>query len=190
MRWSLFKKLSRKLSGSLTGSTVRKEPTVNEGKVCQVWPVLECEYFTEAPEIGLYMPEVWKNECKTAAWRKVRCFLKKAVMFTARLSGAAALTCLYSMKAIESAFQHRGYVAYGGEYLMIPFVFYGVFKVLGIVGALCYWMVRKQKTNKKENENTEHLLSGWRMKQENASLQNILRRLKRRTIRNDFGKKH
>lgn len=131
---------------------MRKEPAADEGKVCQVWLVMECEYSTEAPEIGLYMPEVWKNECKTAAWRKVRCFLKKAVMFTVRLSGAAALTYLYSMKAIESAFLQRGYAAYGGEYLMIPFAFYAIFKVLGIVGALCHWMARKQKINKKEAE--------------------------------------
>lgn len=91
---------------------------------------------------------------KTATWQKARQFFKKAAVFAARLSGAGAVTYLYSVKAIESAFQHRGYAAYGGEYLMIPFVFYGVFKVLGIIGALCHWMTVKQKGRKMRIRNT------------------------------------
>lgn len=72
-------------------------------------------------------------------------FIKKAAFYVLRLSGAAAAACLYSAGAIEIAFRHRGYTAYGGEYLMIPFVFYAVFKALGVTGALCRRILQKQK---------------------------------------------
>jgi len=125
--------------------TVRKSPAANECKVCKVWLVIECKYAAGVPKAGLYLHQMWKNRWKTAAWQKSGRFLKKAAIGMARLSGAAALTYLYSVKAIESAFLHRGYVAYGGEYLMIPFVFYAVFKALGIVGILRKRMFRKQR---------------------------------------------
>ena len=112
----------------------------NEGKVYKVWLIMECEYITEDPKDGLYLPKVWK-----VRQQAVGQFIKKAIIFMARLSGTAALTYLYSVKAIESAFLDRGYVAYGGEYLMIPFVFYAVFKVLGGIGVLCSGIFQKKE---------------------------------------------
>lgn len=47
--------------------------------------------------------------------------------------GITGLTYLYSVWAIRQAFIQRGYRAYGGEYLMIPIIFYGIYKVLDTI---------------------------------------------------------
>ena len=48
---------------------------------------------------------------------------KKLMRFVAKLACAVLATYLFSRWAISWAFQQRGYVAYGGEYLLI-FVFF------------------------------------------------------------------
>ena len=48
---------------------------------------------------------------------------KKLLRFVAKLSCAVLATYLFSRWVISWAFQQRGYVAYGGEYLLI-FVFF------------------------------------------------------------------
>lgn len=48
---------------------------------------------------------------------------KKLLRFVAKLFCALLTTCLFSRWVISWAFQQRGYVAYGGEYLLI-FVFF------------------------------------------------------------------
>ena len=48
---------------------------------------------------------------------------KKLLQFVAKLFCALLTTCLFSRLVISWAFQQRGYVAYGGEYLLI-FVFF------------------------------------------------------------------
>lgn len=48
---------------------------------------------------------------------------KKLLRFVAKLACAVLITYLFGQWAIAWAFQQRGYVAYGGEYLLI-FVFF------------------------------------------------------------------
>ena len=48
---------------------------------------------------------------------------KKLLRFVAKLACAVLITSLFGLWATSWAFQQRGYVAYGGEYLLI-FVFF------------------------------------------------------------------
>ena len=48
---------------------------------------------------------------------------KKLLRFVAKLACAVLITYLFGLWATSWAFQQRGYVAYGGEYLLI-FVFF------------------------------------------------------------------
>lgn len=65
--------------------------------------------------------------------RKVKEVLKKGAMALCNMSGAGLITYLYLVKAIEQAYLQRGYEAYGGEYLMAPFVFCGSYKLFSLV---------------------------------------------------------
>ena len=69
--------------------------------------------------------------------------------------GAALITYLYLVKAIEHAYLQRGYEAYGGEYLIIPFVFYGAYKLLALAIGACGMARRLRK-------------EGWNAKGKNA----------------------
>lgn len=57
---------------------------------------------------------------------------KKLLRFVAKLSCALLTTCLFSRWVISWAFQQRGYVAYGGEYLLILVFFCIVVKLLNL----------------------------------------------------------
>lgn len=123
MRW---KTLSLLLIGKSNGLIERKEPEIDESEVCEMWFVMEGQCATEDSKIWLYLSHMWKNK-----WPVVREFLKRAAIPVFRLLGTAGLTYLYLVWAIEQAFLERGYKAYGGEYLIVPFVFYGIYGVMG-----------------------------------------------------------
>jgi len=105
---------------------------VDEGRVYKVWFVVEYKQAAENSKAGLYLSEMWK-----AGWPSVRRFLRKAAVSGARVLAAAGVTYLYTAWSIEQAFLQRGYKAYGGEYLIIPFVFYGAYKSLAGISRLC-----------------------------------------------------
>lgn len=63
---------------------------------------------------------------------------KKAALYISRLSASAGMTYLYIRWSVRQAYIYRGYDACGGEYLIIPFVFYGIFKVSGYLTKLYY----------------------------------------------------
>lgn len=71
--------------------------------------------------------------------------LKKAAVILCNILGAVLITCLYLIKAIEQAYLQRGYVAYGGEYLMVPFVFWGAYKLLSLSFRVCNMARRRRK---------------------------------------------
>jgi len=101
----------------------------DESVVCKVWIIMECQCLAEDSKV------------RKSKWQTVRRFIKKAVPDGFKLFGTIVLTYLYSMWSIEQAFLQRGYKAYGGEYLMIPFVFYGLYKIFGEIQKLfneCY----------------------------------------------------
>lgn len=105
----------------------------DEGAVCKVWIIMECRCLAEDSKVRVYLSKVRKSK-----WQAARRFIKKAAPHVIRLFGAIALTYLYSVWSIEQAFIQRGYKAYGGEYLVIPFVFYGIYKVFGWIQKLFY----------------------------------------------------
>ena len=115
----------------------------DEGAVCNVWIIMECQCITEDSKVRVYLSKVRKGK-----WQATRRFIKKAAPHVLRLLGAVALTYLYSAWSIEQAFIQRGYKAYGGEYLIIPFVFYGVYKVLGGIQKLFHGGVTYENLSK------------------------------------------
>lgn len=115
--------LFRQLPGNSIGLTERKG--TDECKVRKVWVILECQYITEDSEVGVYLPAVQKERQVPGP------FFKKAILVVLKLALSALLTFPYAVWSIEYAFLQRGYKAYGGEYLFIPFVFYVTFLILG-----------------------------------------------------------
>lgn len=69
--------------------------------------------------------------------RRSRKFLRKAAIILGNVLGAALITYLYLVKAVEHAYLQRGYEAYGGEYLIVPFVFYGAYKLVSLITRVC-----------------------------------------------------
>lgn len=52
------------------------------------------------------------------------------LIFVTCLAGAIILTYLFSLTVIKSAYLQRGYIAYGGEYILIIVFFLAAFKLL------------------------------------------------------------
>lgn len=77
--------------------------------------------------------------------------LKKAWPMVCRMSVAAAVTYLYSLWAIEQAYIQRGYKAYGGEYLLLPLVAWGVYDALTVVAKISH-AVRAWRKERKAYE--------------------------------------
>lgn len=57
---------------------------------------------------------------------------EKALSIIFRVLISATITLLFGVWAIECAYLERGYQAYGGECLLIIFVFYIAFKISGL----------------------------------------------------------
>lgn len=102
---------------------------LDESRVCEVWLIVEYQCIKDHSKIGLCMSKMQKVWCK-----KGRRLFKRIVMLMAtvrfRLFASAILTYIYAVWSAEQAFLQRGYKAYGGEYLAIPFVFWGAYKGL------------------------------------------------------------
>ena len=78
-----------------------------------------------------------ENLIKLTVSRRSRKFLRKAAIILVNVLGAILITYLYLIKAIEHAYLQRGYEAYGGEYLIVPFVFYGAYKLVSLIIKVC-----------------------------------------------------
>lgn len=78
-------------------------------------------------------------KCETESIRKgddlseIRQFCMKFIWIAYRLFVAGAAAYLCGAWAIKWACAQRGYKAYGGEYFVIPLVFYTVYKGLGLL---------------------------------------------------------
>ncbi len=100
-----------------------------KGRSIRVWIIIEYPYVTGNFKVWIYFPQIRKSKQQIT-----KRFLKKVAPYIYRLFGAVGLTYLYLIWVTEQALIQRGYKAYGGEYIIVPFVFYGFYKILGIVG--------------------------------------------------------
>lgn len=108
-----------------------------KAKVYEVWFIMECQCIEEDSSNCLFLSKVRK------AWRtKIKRGLKKTAEFMTttgcRIAGSALLTGIYVAWSAEQAFLQRGYKAYGGEYLAIPFVFLWTYAGLGWIACLVH----------------------------------------------------
>ncbi len=115
----------------------KKGLDLDEGKVYEVWFIMECQCIEEDSSNWLFLSKVRK------AWQtKAKRVLKKAAEFMAmtgcRIAGSALLTGMYAVWSAEQAFFQRGYKAYGGEFLAIPFVFWWTYAGLGWIACLVH----------------------------------------------------
>lgn len=77
---------------------------------------------------------------------KISRFFIKFILLVYRLCISGTITYLCTTWTIEFASSQRGYKAYGGEYFIIPLVFYTTYKGMGFLKRL------SQKTCKKEGK--------------------------------------
>lgn len=108
-----------------------------KAKVYEVWFIMECQCIEEDSSNCLFLSKVRK------AWRtKIKRGLKKAAEFMTttgcRIVGSALMTGIYVAWSAEQTFLQRGYKAYGGEYLAIPFVFWWTYAGLGWIAWLLH----------------------------------------------------
>ena len=89
------------------------------------WIVREHPCLTEDSKVKVYL---FKQNQKPV----MNGLFRKAMRFTLRLLGAAIVTYLFAFWIIEKAFLERGYAAYGGEYILIAFVFFVIYKLMNI----------------------------------------------------------
>lgn len=91
----------------------------------KLWIVREHPCFTEDSKVKVYL---FKQNRKPV----INGFFKKTMKFMLQLLGAATVTYLFSLWIIGQAFRERGYIAYGGEYILIAFVFFATYKLMNI----------------------------------------------------------
>lgn len=106
-------------------------------RIHRVWFVVEYQHTKRDSRIKKDLFKEWRIRKK-----KVGKIVAKLVSvinthaFTA--ISAAILTGIYAVWSIDQAFVQRGYRAYGGEWFAIPFVFIGLYKILGWLAEVLY----------------------------------------------------
>ncbi len=93
----------------------------------RVWIVVECRRVPGSPRDRIRL-----TRARRRRWAAARRLAGKASCVVLRALAAAVVTYLYTARAMEQALLQRGYRAYGGECLVIPFVFYGGFRAIGL----------------------------------------------------------
>lgn len=93
-------------------------------RVHRVWIIVEYRYHVESSGYGVCLSSVGRK------WEMVRHLIGRVFRVLLKAAVAAWVTYIYAAWSIEQAYLQRGYIAYGGEYLFIPFVFYVVFKTI------------------------------------------------------------
>ncbi|MCD8150549.1 MAG: hypothetical protein LUE92_13535 [Clostridiales bacterium] len=88
---------------------------MHDSKVRRMSVDMECEYLTEDSKVRVYLSPVRGETKETVA--------EKAVVIALELFYSLAVTYFIGSWAIAAAYAERGYKAYGGEYLLIIFVF-------------------------------------------------------------------
>ncbi|WP_300782020.1 hypothetical protein [uncultured Acetatifactor sp.] len=91
----------------------------------RVWIVVEYRRVPGSPGDRIRLAKARRRR-----WAAARRLAGKVFWVMLRALAAAWVTYLYTARAMEQALLQRGYRAYGGECLVIPFVFYGVFKAI------------------------------------------------------------
>ena len=123
----------------------RREGDERGYRIHRVWIVIECRPYIRKPQRSIRISGLWR---RLAAARQFAGTVSRAMI---RMLAAAGVTYIYAVWDIEQAYLKRGYQAYGGEYLVIPFVFYAAFKVFGWIAALCCGAVRRIRNMEKEH---------------------------------------
>ena len=93
----------------------------------RVWIVVECRRVPGRPGDRIRLARERRRR-----WAAARRLAGKASWVMLKTLAAAGVAYLYAVRAMEAAYLQRGYRAYGGECLVIPFVFYGAFKAIGL----------------------------------------------------------
>jgi len=90
---------------------------MNERKMYRLSAGVEHQYLTEDSKVRIYLSEVRgeKEERKTVFDKILKVILELFYSFS--------VSYFVGSWAIEYAYKERGYVAYGGEYLLIGMVF-------------------------------------------------------------------
>lgn len=95
---------------------LRKESVkMHDSKVRRMSVDMECEYLTEDSKVRVYLSPVRGEKKETV--------VEKAVVIALELFYSLAVTYFIGSWAIAAAYAERDYKAYGGEYLLIIFVF-------------------------------------------------------------------
>lgn len=78
-------------------------------------------------------------------WAMAERIFRKTTVYIFRLSVSTGITYLYIRWSVRQAYICRGYEACGGEYFMIPFVFYGIYRILGYLYKRLYMCASNTK---------------------------------------------
>ena len=132
----------RALPVSLIELTEKKVIVVGMDKLHKGWIPAKYQYITEDSKVVVYL-----SQLKRSWMPVVRRLVKKVGKVIFRVLVAALVTFLYAAWEIDQAYLRRGYKAYGGEYIVIPFVFYLAIKGLILLDRLCY-MIKTKKMHK------------------------------------------
>lgn len=104
---------------------------MSERKMHKMLLVVEHKYLTEDSEVRIYLSKVQESR-----WPKIKRFYKKALYTIIRILVSVIITLLFKVWVIEYAYNERGYKAYGGEYLLIMWVF-----------IIAYWITDYKKNS-------------------------------------------
>lgn len=106
---------------------------MRESKVYKVQLLVEREHPADDPKVRIYLSLVRESFWKDAIWPKIKDGCRWAIHMIFRILLSTAVTLLFGAWAIHIAYLERGYLAYGGECLLIIVVFLATFEVLGLI---------------------------------------------------------
>lgn len=106
---------------------------MSESKVYKVQLLVEREHPADNPKVRIYLSLVRENIWKDAIWPKIKDCCKWVIHMIFKILLSAAITQLFGEWALYIAYLERGYVAYGGECLLVIVVFLATFEGLGLL---------------------------------------------------------
>lgn len=95
--------------------------------------ILDCRYLTGDREVRIYlrpMPEPRRKRCLSI---RAKLRIKSACRYALLCGETVAIMLPISIIVLDLAYASRGYWAVGGEFLLLGFVAFGIFKVLNFI---------------------------------------------------------
>lgn len=99
-----------------------------ESKMYKVRILVNREHPAENTLVWIHLAPVRKS-----IWPKVKDICKKVMCMGFKIFLSMAITHQVGSWAIAFAYNERGYLAYGGEYLFIGAVFFTTFRIIGLI---------------------------------------------------------